>query len=159
MRAFWRSMSEAEIEDLLVRAPVGRLGLSDGKFPYVVPVSFVYVKGAVHFHSPFKGRKTEILERNQNVCFEVDEYKDSTNYASVIIDGIAKEINDGKEIGMVFRELAKKSKKHGTNLKALARGHSKMRKVFGGMMKVFKLEIAQKSGRRTGARNVSNADT
>lgn len=64
--------SRAEIDAILSRAPVCRLGLSVGDRPYVVPLAFGYEGGSLYFHSSPKGMKMEMITRNPRVCFEVD---------------------------------------------------------------------------------------
>lgn len=53
-----------------------RLGITDGEFPYIVPVSFGYeVDGkdiTIYFHCAGKGKKLDILKKNKNVCVEAD---------------------------------------------------------------------------------------
>ncbi len=61
-----------EIEDVLSRAAVCRLGLCDGDRPYVVPLCFGYKENALYFHCAGQGKKLDILRKNSNVCFEVD---------------------------------------------------------------------------------------
>jgi uncharacterized protein len=69
---------EREIEDratidaLIWNSPVGRLGLTDGSEPYVVPLCFGYDGQALYFHCAPEGRKIELLRRNPQVCFEFD---------------------------------------------------------------------------------------
>lgn len=47
-----------------------RLGLSDGDFPYIVPVNFAYsVEGqkiCFYIHGAMAGRKFELMNRNKN---------------------------------------------------------------------------------------------
>ena len=61
-----------EIEGIIKRAPVCRLGLVDNDEPYVVPVCFGYERGALYFHGNLKGRKVELLKKNNKICFEMD---------------------------------------------------------------------------------------
>ena len=63
----------AEMEEIVNRASVGRLGLADAEEPYIVPLNFVYHDGCIYFHTGIEGRKLEIIEKNPQVCFEVDE--------------------------------------------------------------------------------------
>ena len=53
-----------------------RLGMVDGRRPYVVPMNFGFdLRGGVlelYGHSAPEGRKVEILRRNPEVCFEMD---------------------------------------------------------------------------------------
>jgi nitroimidazol reductase NimA-like FMN-containing flavoprotein (pyridoxamine 5'-phosphate oxidase superfamily) len=61
-----------EIEGIIKKALICRLGLVDSDEPYVIPVCFGYERGALYFHGSLKGRKVELLEKNNKVCFEMD---------------------------------------------------------------------------------------
>lgn len=61
-----------EIESIIERATVCRIGLSEDGVPYVIPVNFGYKDNRLYFHSATQGRKIDILRRNNNVCFEMD---------------------------------------------------------------------------------------
>ena len=65
-------MDRTEIEAILDEALVCRIGLSDGKDPYVVPVCFGYGNGSVYIHSAGEGRKLALLKKNPRCCFEMD---------------------------------------------------------------------------------------
>ena len=69
-----------EMEDILKRAEVGRIALSDGLKPYIVPINFFYEKGTIAFHCAHEGRKMEIIAQNPNCCFEVDEFRGEVGY-------------------------------------------------------------------------------
>jgi len=60
------------IESIIRQAAVCRIGLSDDGQPYVVPVCFGYEDGVLYFHSSPKGRKMDILRKNNDVCVEFD---------------------------------------------------------------------------------------
>ncbi len=60
------------IESIIRRASVCRLAMCQDGRPYMVPLCFGYKDRTLYFHSAEKGRKIEILRRNNNVCFEVD---------------------------------------------------------------------------------------
>ncbi len=61
-----------EIESIIRKALVCRLGLSDDNNPYIIPVNFGYENGSLYIHSAQTGKKLEILKKNNNVCFEFD---------------------------------------------------------------------------------------
>ena len=99
---------EKEIEEILARAAVGRLGLADGGEPYVVPLNFVYGSGCIYFHAGLEGRKIEILNKNPRVCFEVDELTEivvnregscfsTAHYHSVIASGTSRFLESAEE--------------------------------------------------------------
>jgi len=60
------------IESIIRQASVCRIALSDDAQPYVVPVCFGYEDNTLYFHSSNKGRKLDILRKNNAVCFEID---------------------------------------------------------------------------------------
>lgn len=62
----------AEIDALINRCRVCRLGLFDGEEPYVIPLSFGYEAGAVYFHGARVGRKMDIIAAHPRVCIEFD---------------------------------------------------------------------------------------
>ena len=61
-----------EIEAIIQRAQVCRIGFSEENRAYIVPVNFGYRDRCLYFHSAHEGRKVEILKRNNRVCFEID---------------------------------------------------------------------------------------
>ena len=65
--------SPREMELLLGRMPVGRLGVITGDGPYMIPVNYLFYKGSIYFHSGPSGRKMEALRADSRVCFLVDE--------------------------------------------------------------------------------------
>src|ERR1035437_1270829 len=60
------------IEDIIGKAIICRLGLSLHDKPYIVPLNFGYKNNELHFHCAKRGLKTDILEKNNNVCFEIE---------------------------------------------------------------------------------------
>ena len=69
-----------QMEGILVKAEVGRIALSEGSIPYVVPLSFVYHQGKIAFHCAWEGKKLDIMAKNPNCCFEVDKFMGETSY-------------------------------------------------------------------------------
>ena len=63
---------KSEIEAVIQKATVCRIGMSDNNIPYIVPMCFGYQEDAIYVHGSLKGKKTDILKKNQNVCFEFD---------------------------------------------------------------------------------------
>jgi len=104
-----QDMSSREIDELLSKAPFGRLALAEGQEPYIVPLSYVYTNKAIYFHSWHEGKKIEIMRSNPKVCFEVDDYKgDTGNWESIISKGIAEEVNDYNEKIMAMQAFFRK---------------------------------------------------
>ena len=62
----------ASIEEIIHKAQVCRLALSENERPYIVPLCFGYKDKTLYFHSAREGKKLRILKKNNNVCFEID---------------------------------------------------------------------------------------
>lgn len=69
-----------EIERILNEAQTCRIALVDGDFPYIIPMCFGYtLEGGeleLYFHSALKGKKMELLKKNNNAAFEIDKLGD-----------------------------------------------------------------------------------
>lgn len=67
-----RAMDDpAEIAAVLNGQTTLYLGLSDGGVPFVLPLFYAWLDGAVYFHCAKAGTKVGILERNPAACFVV----------------------------------------------------------------------------------------
>ena len=85
-----------QIEKVLKENVLGRIGCSAGKKTYVVPVNYVYDGKFIIAHSVM-GLKIEMMRKNPQVCFEVDEMKSFTNWKSVIAWGEYQELTDERD--------------------------------------------------------------
>lgn len=112
-RKFNEITDKAIIERLLLETRIGRLATvgADG-YPYITPVNYVYLRGAVYFHCARQGEKLDNLRREPKVCFAVDKplaYLDTGYdkslpvcdvgqfYQSVVIRGLAEIVEDVEE--------------------------------------------------------------
>ena len=115
----------SEMVDILNRAEVGRMALFDGTIPYIIPLNFLYKDGKIIFHCAWEGRKLDIISKNPNCCFEVDQYMGEVShhyesrchldYESVLAFGRARiEDNDETKVQLLqllserYNELYKK---------------------------------------------------
>ncbi len=133
MRRKEKEITDAKaIEDLIDRAQICRIGLSDADQPYIVPMNFGYRNGCLYLHSANEGRKIEILRQNNRVCFEIDldyEYvtsetscNTSAHYRSVIGFGQAMilEDNDAKIQALdIIMDHYEKNRKHAYSIHAI----------------------------------------
>ena len=92
-------MNRIEIEALLAGAAIGRLGMAGRDLsPYVIPLPFCLLDGALYLRLPMTGRKGRVLAENQRVCFEVDRFQDDLgDYASVLLEGRLVQVPDRAE--------------------------------------------------------------
>ncbi|KYC45374.1 MAG: Pyridoxamine 5'-phosphate oxidase [Candidatus Methanofastidiosum methylothiophilum] len=96
-----------QIEEILAKANILRVALCENNLPYVIPVNFGYKEKSIYIHCAKKGKKIDILTRNNNVSFEVDIDTElvgaenacgcSMKYKSVVGFGKAYFILDSKE--------------------------------------------------------------
>lgn len=93
-------MSQAEMDQFLTAAPIGRLGMITPEGPYVIPVGYCYTDGKIFIHMcREEGRKMRALKANPIVCFEVDEsLSDASLAKSVVITGRAEIIDEPKRM-------------------------------------------------------------
>ena len=111
------------IEGILRRAKVCRLALTDGRQPYIVPVCFGYEGDAIYLHGATEGRKLEMIQNNNRVCFEVDVDAEiveaeaacewGLHYRSVIGFGRAVVVEDleqkRKALGILMKQYSDRS--------------------------------------------------
>ncbi len=108
-----------EVEELLSRALVGRLGTCFNNIPYITPVNYIYDRNKIYFHSAHEGRKIENIKHNQQVCFEIDEFisiipgmrmpcGSRTKYKSVIVFGDIRTVVDTDEKTVALNKLIEK---------------------------------------------------
>jgi nitroimidazol reductase NimA-like FMN-containing flavoprotein (pyridoxamine 5'-phosphate oxidase superfamily) len=62
----------SEIEEIIKKGQICRIGLCENGVPYVVPLCYGYEDRTLYFHCALEGRKLDIIRRNNNVCFEVE---------------------------------------------------------------------------------------
>ena len=106
-----------EIDAIIQRAQVCRIGLSENDVPYVVPVNFGYAGYCLYFHCATEGRKLDIIRHNSRVCFEMDTdqqivkpdgppCKFSARYRSVIGFGRASIVQHSEEKSTALNIIA-----------------------------------------------------
>jgi len=84
-------LNELQMNHFLLTQAIGRIACTDGKKPYIVPVTYAY-DGKDIIGQTREGKKLTILRKNPNVCFEVDAMNNMVNWRSVIIDGTFSEL-------------------------------------------------------------------
>ena len=89
-------LSASEIEDLLHKQIVGRIGCHDKDVVYVVPISYAYDDNCIYCHA-YEGKKIDIMRMNPKVCFQVDEMRDMANWQSVMAWGKFEELSGDEE--------------------------------------------------------------
>jgi len=134
-------LSEQQMEDVLRTEVIARIGcLSDGRV-YVVPVTYVYDGTYLYGHA-MDGAKLRAMRANPQVCVEVEQVDDLSNWRSVIAWGTFEEC-DGADWDAGFAMLAERimplltlpKNQPPPDLSALRRGS------------VYRIRFAHKTGR------------
>ena len=115
MRRAKQRITAEECEEILRRATSGVLSvIGDGGYPYGVPVSFVYDGGKIYIHGATSGHKVDSVRKCDKVSFCVIDRDDimprerTTKYASVIVFGRARMIEDEEELRTASNTLGAK---------------------------------------------------
>lgn len=82
-----------EIEQLLAKEVVGRIGCTDGEIVYVVPISYAYDGQYIYCHT-HEGLKVQLMRKHPRVCFEVDHLHNMANWQSVVAHGQFEELTE-----------------------------------------------------------------
>src|SRR4051812_42948183 len=91
------SLQDQEIEEILTRQYVGRLGCSSNGRTYIVPISYAYDGGYLYFHAAQEGTKIQLMRDNPQVCFQADIMENMANWKSVICWGVFEELTGEQE--------------------------------------------------------------
>jgi len=89
-------LTPEEIEQLLRRETVGRIGCHAEGRVYVVPITFAYDGEHVYAHSA-DGLKIRTMRSNPDVCFEVENLDNIAHWQSVVAWGKYEELTGGAE--------------------------------------------------------------
>jgi len=99
-----RELNDAQIEALLKSELIGRIGCQSAGRVYIVPVNYIYDGTNIYCHSS-KGMKIDMMRENPEICFEVENIKDMTNWKCVIAWGKFEEITEITEQEKVLQSL------------------------------------------------------
>ena len=100
-------LNEMQMDALLHKEMVGRIGCHTKDMVYVVPFSYAYDGECVYGHT-YEGLKIRTMRENPQVCFEVDDLHDMGNWQSVIAWGEFKEIVNEEERNYALHLLLKR---------------------------------------------------
>ena len=89
-------MVKTEIEKVLETTRFGHLACSADDIPYVVPIHYAYKKPDLYIYTT-EGKKVDMISQNPNVCVQVEDIVDGTEWKSVIVTGVAEKVTDYRE--------------------------------------------------------------
>ncbi len=90
-------LTERQCEEFLGSATFGRIGVTIGGLPVILPVNYAYIDRSVLFRTR-DGAKLRAANRGTVVAFEIDDFDRVTASGwSVLVIGRASEIVEGSE--------------------------------------------------------------
>lgn len=103
-----REITDSKIIDSILRTShICRVAFNGDKYPYIVPMNYGYNGSSIFFHCALEGKKLELIQKNNNVCFEIELDHEiikgdiscqwTTKYRSVIGYGSIKVLSDSKQ--------------------------------------------------------------
>lgn len=98
-------LTPGQIDQVLHRNILGRLGLVVDNKPYIVPLAFAFDGHHIYAHSRM-GTKITAMRKNNAVCFQVDEIDRLDAWRSVMLQGSFEELGDARSIEMASQLLA-----------------------------------------------------
>jgi len=101
-------MAQGEIRALLLRCGFGHLGCSRDGRPYVVPMHYSYDAQDLYFITT-EGMKTDFIDANPEVCFQVEEVTDAGHWRSVMITGRAERVTHADEMERAMQLITEKN--------------------------------------------------
>ena len=101
-------MATGEITALLLRVGFGHLGCARDGHPYVLPMHYAYDGRELYFVTT-EGTKTEFIAANDEVCFQVEEISDPSNWRSVMLVGTARRIRKADELEQAMQLVTERN--------------------------------------------------
>jgi len=97
-------LTSTEIEELIRKQIVGRIGCHAEDITYVVPISYAYDNDYIYAHT-YEGLKVSLMRKNPKVCFQVDKMQNMANWQSVIAWGVFEELRDPEARSSALQKL------------------------------------------------------
>ncbi|MDQ2634674.1 MAG: pyridoxamine 5'-phosphate oxidase family protein [Pseudomonadota bacterium] len=88
-----KELTERECAAILMASSLGHLACAKDNRPYVVPITFAFADNHIYSFS-LTGQKIEWMRQNPQVCLQVDDFKDSSGWKSVVVHGVYQELPD-----------------------------------------------------------------
>ncbi len=99
------TLTNEQIDDLLKKQFIGRIGCHSKGLTYVVPISYAYDGQYIYCHTMEGGMKVKMMKENPEVCFEVDSLEMMATWKSVIAWGKFEEITNKEERSKALKVL------------------------------------------------------
>lgn len=101
-------MSPDEMRALLLSVGFGHLGCARDNRPYVVPMHYAYDSQDLYFLTT-EGMKTAYIEANPEVCIQVEEIVNASQWRSVMVTGRAERLTKPDEMEQAMQLIIERN--------------------------------------------------
>jgi len=99
-------MKKNEIEKLIKEQFLCRISFCGEEYPYIAPFQYVFANGTLYFHFTAYGRKMKQIDKDKQVCVEIEKYDpDLTRYMFVTLKGKLSIVSDPVERAEVIKKM------------------------------------------------------
>jgi len=99
-------LKKSEIERLIKDQFLCRIAFRGEEYPYIAPFQYVSANGALYFHFTAYGRKMKLIEQNENVCVEIEQFNsDLSRYMFVTLKGSLSIVTNPNERAEVIEKM------------------------------------------------------
>jgi nitroimidazol reductase NimA-like FMN-containing flavoprotein (pyridoxamine 5'-phosphate oxidase superfamily) len=99
------TLTNEEIEDVLKKQFICRIGCHAKGKTYVVPISYAYDGEFIYCHTQHAGMKINMMRENPKICCEIDTLEAMATWKSVIVWGSFEEITNEEERSKALKVL------------------------------------------------------
>jgi uncharacterized protein len=137
-----------DIEGVLLGEVLGRVGFVAEGRPHIVPVAYVYDSqlSFVYVHST-EGFKVRAMRANPDVCFEVEQIRDMSNWRTVVARARFEELPPDREELAMDRLTARLAPVHLDAKARAARKSAMQSKQHSRRCVLYRLHLLEKTGR------------
>ncbi|MBO9562683.1 MAG: pyridoxamine 5'-phosphate oxidase family protein [Niastella sp.] len=142
------SLSPQEIEQVLYRQVLGRIGCHADDTTYIVPINFAYDGEFVYCYTQ-PGMKINLMRSNPRVCFQTDMIENMANWQSVVLWGRFEELTEDGDRQVALKKLRAHVMPLATSERIRQSRDWPFNDDHDGVVKgiVFRIRITQKTGR------------
>lgn len=90
------TLTKGQCQRVLIASMIGRIACHSSGKTYITPITYVFDGGYIYAHSK-EGLKVEMMRKNPDVCFQVDQIDNLANWRSVIVWGKYEELTSSEE--------------------------------------------------------------
>ena len=104
-------MTKQEMWKLIRRQRLCRIAFKGDTYPYMAPFQYVVLDGVLYFHFTDYGKKMKLIENDNHVCVEIEEYReDLSEYSFIVLRGTLKVVTDQTERANAINQLRTEGK-------------------------------------------------